>query len=105
MYIGFAVEENYGYDNPDICEEIDETHSKILWAMTCKNVGWSNNPFLCRKEWFLEIATTIGFDLSEPKPPSNGRNPDFEEQIGVKYWAEQDYKIGILPGLFTHQPM
>ena len=105
MYIGFTVEENYGYDNPDICKKVDESSNKVLWSMPCKNAGWSNNPFLCRKEWFLEIATAIGFDLSQPQRPSNQRNPDFEEQIGIKYWPEQNYKVGILPGLFTHQPM
>ena len=104
MYIGFAVEENYGYDNLDICNKVDESSDKVLWSMSCKNAGWSNNPFLCRKEWFLEIATTIGFDLSQPLRPSNMRNPDFEEQIGIKYWVEQNYKVGILPGLFIHQP-
>ena len=103
MYVGFTVEENYGYDNPDICEKIDEVNNKVLWGMSCKNAGWSNNPFLCRKEWFLEIATTIGFDLSNPAPPANQRSPDFEEQIGIKYWPEQNYKVGIVQGLFTHQ--
>ena len=60
-WIGFAVEENFGYDNPDICEKIDEEGENVLWRMDCKYANWSNNPFLCSKEWFLELAVKIGF--------------------------------------------
>ena len=34
----------------------------------------------------------------------NQRNPDFEEQVGIEgWWQKQDYKVGILPGMFIHQ--
>jgi hypothetical protein len=37
--------------------------------------------------------------------PPNQRNPDFEEQIAIdNWWQKQDYRVGILPGLFKHQP-
>ena len=102
-WIGFAVEEKFGDDNPDICEKIDEEGKSVLWRMSCQYANWSNNPFLCRKEWFLELAIKLGF--KEMTSPSNSRSPDFEEQVGINgWWQKQDYKVGILPGVFIHQP-
>jgi len=102
-WIGFAVEENFGYDNSDICEKIDEEDESVLWRMSCRYANWSNNPFLCNKEWFLDLAAKVGF--KEMDAPSNSRSPDFEEQIEANgWWQKQSYTVGILPGLFKHQP-
>ena len=101
-WIGFAEEENFGYDNSDICEEIDKVDDIILWKMSCRYANWSNNPFLCKVDWFLKLAKLRGFNEMENAP--NQRNPDFEEQVGIEgWWQKQDYKVGILPGLFIHQ--
>ena len=101
-WIGFAVEEKFGDDNPDICEKIDQEDEGVLWRMSCQYANWSNNPFLCSKEWFLELAVKVGF--TEMISPPNSRSPDFEEQIGVnEWWQKQNYMVGILPGLFVHQ--
>ena len=102
-WIGFAVEENFGYDNKDICEKIDHEGASVLWRMPCQYANWANNPFLCSKEWFLELADKVGF--KEMISPSNSRSPDFEQQIEInRWWQKQDYRVGILPGLFVHQP-
>ena len=102
-WVGFAVEEDFGYDNLDICEKIDEEGKTVLWRMDCKYANWSNNPFLCSKEWFLELAFKLGF--TEMTSPPNSRSPDFEEQVEANvWWQKQDCKVGILPGLFIHQP-
>ena len=102
-WIGFAVEEKFGYDNPDICEKIDEDDETVLWRMSCQYANWSNNPFLCSKEWFLEVAALRDFTVM--KNPANSRSPDFEEQMAINgWWQKQDYKVGILPGVFIHQP-
>ena len=101
-WIGFAVEEKFGDNNTDICEKIDQENEVVLWRMSCQHANWSNNPFLCSKEWFLELADKVGF--KEMISPSNSRSPDFEEQIGAnKWWQKQNYMMGILPGLFVHQ--
>ena len=101
-WIGFAVEEKFGNNNPDICEKIDHGDEVVLWRMSCQYANWSNNPFLCKKEWFLELASKLGF--TEMTSPPNSRSPDFEEQVEANgWWQKQDYKVGILPGLFVHQ--
>ena len=106
-WIGFAEEENFGYDNSDICEEIDRVDDIVLWKMSCRYANWSNNPFLCKADWFLKLANLKlaklrGFNEMGTAP--NQRNPDFEEQIESEgWWQKQDYKVGILPGLFIHQ--
>ena len=101
-WIGFAVEEKFGDDNLDICEKIDEEGENVLWRMSCQYANWSNNPFLCSKEWFLELARKIGFTVMGNPP--NGRSPDFEEQVEANgWWQQQNYRVGILPGLFKHQ--
>ena len=101
-WIGFSVEQNFGYKNSDICEEIDKKDETVLWRMSCQYANWSNNPFLCKKEWFLEVAALRDFTVM--KNPANSRSPDFEEQMAINgWWQKQDYKVGILPGLFLHQ--
>ena len=101
-WIGFAVEKDFGYNNSDICEKIDEEDETVLWRMSCKYANWSNNPFLCSKDWFLELAVKIGF--KEMISPPNSRSPDFEESVEAnEWWQKQDYKVGVLPGLFIHQ--
>ena len=103
-WMGFAAEDNFGYNNLDICVEIDKKNNIVLWGMSCKHANWSNNPFLCKKDWFLKVAKNIGFDVSEDLKPSNQRSPDFEEQMALEnWWQKQDYRVGILPGLFIHQ--
>ena len=83
-------------------EKIDEEGETVLWRMDSKYANWSNNPFLCSKEWFLELARKIGFTVMGD--PSNSRSPDFEEQVEAHgWWQQQDYRMGILPGLFKHQ--
>ena len=70
--------------------------------MSCRYANWSNNPFLCKVDWFLKLAKLRGFNEMGTAP--NQRNPDFEEQIESEgWWQKQDYKVGILPGLFIHQ--
>ena len=102
-WIGFAVEDKFGYNNSDICEKIDEKGETVLWRMSCQYANWSNNPFLCSKEWFLDLAAKVGF--KEMIAPPNARSPDFEEQVEANgWWQKQDYTMGILPGLFRHQP-
>ena len=50
----------------------------------------------------LDLAAKIGF--KEMITPPNSRSPDFEEQIEAHgWWQIQDYRVGILPGLFKHQ--
>lgn len=100
-WFGFAVEENFGYKNSDICENLDGDDDNILWRMDAKYFNWSNNPFLCKKEWFLQIAKLINFDVMESV--TNSRDPDFEEQMDG-WWQKQPYFGGVLSGLFVHQP-
>ena len=103
-WMGFAAEEDFGYNNLDICEEIDQKNNIVLWNMSSKHANWSNNPFLCKKDWFLKAAKNRGFDIDMDLKPSNQRSPDFEEQMAIEeWWQKQDYRVGILPGLFIHQ--
>ena len=99
-WVGFAAEEKFGYNNTDICEQIDKEDDEIIWKMSTEHFNWSNNPFLCGKDWFLNIARSRGFD--EMEKVANSRNPDFEEQMNG-WWQEQPYFGGILTGIFTHQ--
>lgn len=100
-WVGFAVEENFGYNNSDICEKLDSDGDEILWKMGAKYFNWSNNPFLCKREWFLQIAKARDFGVMEKV--ANSRSPDFEEQMDG-WWQKQPYFGGVLSGLFVHQP-
>ena len=59
----------------------------VLWRMSCEYANWSNNPFLCSKEWFLELAVKVGF--KEMISPPNSRSPDFEESVEANGWWQE----------------
>ena len=99
-WVGFAVEEKFGYENTDICELVGKDGDENLWKMSAEYFNWSNNPFLCRKDWFLDIARSRDFDVMEKI--ANSRSPDFEEQMDG-WWQKQPYFGGILSGIFLHQ--
>ena len=99
-WVGFAVEEKFGYENKDICELVGKDGDENLWKMSAEYFNWSNNPFLCRKDWFLDIARSRDFDVMEKI--ANSRSPDFEEQMDG-WWQKQPYFGGILSGIFLHQ--
>ena len=52
----------------------------------------------------LKITEKAASGFKEMITPPNSRSPDFEEQIEAHgWWQIQDYRVGILPGLFKHQ--
>ena len=102
-YIGFAVEENFGHENSDICELIDKDDEVEMWKMSSQYACWSNNPFLCNKQWFLDYASEIGFNINSRVLEDRDRHPDFELQVEDS-WAKKNCNVGIIkPALFEHQ--
>ena len=80
--------------------------------MSSKHAHYSNNPYLCKKDFVLRLSRDVGFvtckdpskeDPPDPLYPGYGRHPDFEQQVW-DYWLEQDYTMGIVKGLFKHYP-
>lgn len=62
-------------------------------------LNWTNNPVLLRKRLFLEIA-----DYADAHPSSRGVGgmQDFEKPLNCRWWRSRKYRIGLLPGIFTH---
>ena len=102
-HLGFTADDEYGHNNLDICELIAKDDDIEMWRMSSQYAHWSNNHFLCRRDWFLEYASQIGFDLRHRVLKNHTRHPDFEGQIGDS-WVKKKCNVGIIkPALFEHQ--
>ena len=102
-HLGFTADDEYGHNNLDICELIAKDDEIEMWRMSSQHAHWSNNPFLCRRDWFLEYASQIGLDLRHRVLKEYTRHPDFEGNIGDS-WVKKKCNVGIIkPALFEHQ--
>lgn len=103
-HVGFTADDDFGNNNRDICNLLSIGDVE-LWGMSSENAGWSNNPFMCKREWFLEFAESVGFNVNNFLVDSlkNVNTLDFEQQIKDK-WIEKGANVGIInPALFNHQ--
>ena len=98
-YIGFSDDWEFGDKHPDLCTKVSDN----LYSMSSKNAHYSNNPYLCKRDFILKLSRDVGFEVCEDPHPEDGKHPDFERQAW-DYWIEQDYTMGMVKGLFKHYP-
>ena len=105
-YVGFTADPNFGPQHPDICELIGEDHGTELWRMSSEDAGWSNNPFLCKREWFVNLINLVDYGVDKYNSLEEyTHTQDFEQQIVAnENYKDFNYSVGVmLPGLFNHQ--
>lgn len=80
---------------------ISRTGDGILLVST-EVMPWSNQSVLVSREFFLD--TLIPFCEAQPNlRGANGYRSVEVELNNTRFWRKSGWKIGILPGLFTHQ--
>ena len=82
-------------ENPDIIWPEDIKKIEDFYTYSSKRGCYTNNPFICKREWFIEKL----FPIMEA---SEGR----ENEVDIRHWwSEQNFKIGQGEGLFTHNDL
>ena len=66
---------------------------KDFFVTTSRWANWTNNPFLIKKDFYLERITTFA-----------GESVHFEKNIAY-WWARQSFKIAQGEGLFMHNDL
>lgn len=62
-------------------------------------LNWTNNPVLIRRDLFLWIAD---YADAHPSHRTVGGYQDFEKPLNCGWWRRQDFRIGLIDGIFTH---
>lgn len=67
---------------------------------TSRYLNWTNNPCLYNREWFLKTIVQYAAQHN-PRRGVNGM-PLLEIELNCQWWRDQNFRIGIGPGIFTH---
>lgn len=64
-------------------------------------MNWTNQSVLCKRSWLLE--TILPYVEQHPSRRTVNGLQDIEKSLNSRWWREQDFKIGVGLGLFSHQ--
>lgn len=68
--------------------------------VSSKVLNWTNQSVLLKRKFLLQLL-----DYAKAHPSSRDVNgfPDLEKPLNCRWWRQQDFKIAINLGLFTHK--
>lgn len=70
-------------------------------VVSSRHINWTNQAILCRRRWLLEEI--LPWVAAHPSNRTVNGFPDIEKELNCRWWRQQDFHIGLTPGLFTHQ--
>jgi len=65
------------------------------------HMNWTNQSILVDRRWTLE--TLLPWVEAHPSRRTVQGFPDIEKELNGRWWRSQGFRIGLTPGLFTHQ--
>ena len=70
-----------------------------LYSVSSNIMTWTNQSVLLKRELYKKLLT-----YANEHPSSRDANgfQDLEKPLNSKWWREQDYKIGVGEGIFSH---
>ena len=89
----------YVEKNPELVFPKIFTRDEVGLITSSKYLNWTNNPTLIRRDLFLQI---IARAEAHPSSRTVGGMQDLEKPLNSLWWRAQDYKIGLIDGIFTH---
>lgn len=66
-----------------------------------RHLNWTNQSVLFNRHWFLEQI--LPWVAAHPSRRTVNGFPDIEKGLNNRWWRQQDYKLGLTDGLFTHR--
>jgi len=64
-------------------------------------LNWTNQSVLCKRKWLLEVI--LPYVERHPSRRTVNGLQDIEKSLNSTWWREQDFKIGVGLGLFSHK--
>lgn len=80
---------------PLYVKEID----KDFYAVDSSILTWTNQSIFLKRKFYGKL---LDYAYSNPSSRTANNFPDLEKPLNSKWWREQNYKIGVSEGLFTH---
>lgn len=69
--------------------------------VSSRHLTWTNQAILFRRRWLLDEI--LPWVAAHPSRRTVNGFPDIEKELNCRWWRQQNFHIGLTPGLFTHQ--
>lgn len=69
--------------------------------VSSRHLNWTNQSVLVERRWLLEEI--LPWVAEHPSRRTVNGFSDIEKELNCAWWRKQAYRIGLTPGLFTHQ--
>lgn len=91
----------YANENPEQIHPKEITkYNPTTYITSSKNMNWTNQSVMFKKELMLEQL--LPYIRTHPSSRTLNGFQDMEKSLNCRWWRQQDYKIAIGKGLFTH---
>ena len=80
---------------PSFIKKIDEE----IFSVDSSILTWTNQSAFLKRKFYGEL---IDYAYSNPSSRTSNSFQDLEKPLNVKWWRDQNFKVGVCEGLFTH---
>jgi len=80
---------------PKYIKKIDDE----IFSVDSYILTWTNQSALLKRKFYGEL---LDYAYSHPSSRTANNFQDLEKPLNCKWWREQNYKIGVCEGIFTH---
>lgn len=80
---------------PQFIKKIDEE----VFCVSSYIMTWTNQSVLLKRSFYGELIT---YAYNNPSSRTSNTYQDLEKPLNCKWWRDQNYKVGISEGIFTH---
>ncbi|MGB5792451.1 hypothetical protein [Poseidonibacter sp.] len=70
-----------------------------IFSVSSNILTWTNQSAFLKRKFYGEL---IDYAYSNPSSRTSNSFQDLEKPLNVKWWRDQNYKIGVCEGVFTH---
>jgi len=95
--IGYAL---YFEKEPQrLFPEFVESIGDECFAVSSRVMTWTNQSVLLQRSLY---GSLLSYAWAHPSGRTANGFPDLEKPLNTKWWRDQDYRIGVCEGIFTH---
>lgn len=70
-------------------------------VVSSRHINWTNQSVLVNRRWMLDVILPY-VDAHPSNRLVNGFS-DIEKELNGDWWREQAFRVGLVPGVFTHR--
>lgn len=69
--------------------------------VSSRHINWTNQAVLFGRKWMIDDI--LSWVEAHPSKRTVNNFSDIEKELNSDWWRQQNYRIGLSPGLFTHR--